>query len=119
VATDDLMIKYLGWRHDVAADGSRSVLFLDLYLTHGTEKVREMTEKCDFELLYVPIGATGEYQSLDRRIFDEPKARARAEFAQKASADGSIEMNSESTLDVLYQLLKSHLQDEWQEILRS
>jgi hypothetical protein len=49
---------------------------------HRTDLVVTTTEANDIELLFVPTGATGGFQPLDRRIFGELKVRARAEFGR-------------------------------------
>jgi hypothetical protein len=45
-----------------------------------TQTVIEAAGEHKVELLFVPNGATGEVELLDRRIFGELKYRSRAEF---------------------------------------
>jgi hypothetical protein len=79
------------------------VLVLDVYTTHRTDKIQQLAENLDIELLYVPSGGTGEYQLLDRLVFGELKSRARAEFARKSTAERFVDFDNESTLQVLVQ----------------
>jgi SH3-like domain-containing protein len=91
-ATENLIMEYLQWIHDGPAEGEPCVLVLDVYPTHRTDKVQQLAEHLDIELLYVPSGGNGEYQLLDRRVFGELKS------AHKPSLRGNQQLRGSSTL---------------------
>jgi hypothetical protein len=54
-------------------------LILDLYRGHRTEAAKAKAVQLGIEPLFVSAGGMSKYQPLDRRVFEELKARARAE----------------------------------------
>jgi hypothetical protein len=107
-STEELMLSYLLWIHENVAQRRPCVLVLDVYPSHRTDNVKECARQSGIELLFVPAGATGRLQPLDRRIFGELKSRARAEFNRLFA------MNGERGAD--YQLSLQVLCDCWEQI---
>jgi hypothetical protein len=77
--TENLISAYIEWLHHEVAKDCLCVLTLDTSPSHRTDLVVATAEANDVELLFIPAGATGRFEPLDRRIFGELKARARAE----------------------------------------
>jgi hypothetical protein len=70
----DNPIAYINWLHRKVAQGLQCILILDLYPGHWTHAVFDAADANDIELLFVPAGATGRFQPMDRRLFGEIKA---------------------------------------------
>jgi hypothetical protein len=49
-------------------------LIWDQYRSHMTQSVTDMARRLDMSIVFVPKGATGRYQPLDRSIFGALKA---------------------------------------------
>jgi hypothetical protein len=77
------------------------ILILDVYPTHRTDRVVESAAANDVELLFVPAGATGRFQPLDRRVFRELKARARAEFGRWMWRAGGLDIDYDASIEIL------------------
>jgi hypothetical protein len=58
-------------------------LVLGVYPGHRTERVIATAEANNVELLFVPAGGTGRFGPMDRLIFGDLKAQARAEFGRR------------------------------------
>jgi hypothetical protein len=102
--TEPMMLEYLEWL-SAEANGEKICLVLDVYPAHRTPKVKSRAAELGIELLYVPAGATGRLQPLDRRIFGELKSRARCEFCRTKRIDGP-EMPAVSFYDHAVRILQ-------------
>jgi hypothetical protein len=88
-STDQMMVESVTWLSQ-RCGGDRFILVLDLYSAHRTPGLRAQAEQLGVELLFVPAGATSTLQPLDRRVFGESKARARAEFSREVWQHGGF-----------------------------
>jgi hypothetical protein len=72
-------------RHQLSAPRSGARMPVHSYprclSSHGTKTFLDSADANDVELIFVPPGATERLQLMDRRVFRELKAWARAEFA--------------------------------------
>jgi hypothetical protein len=100
-ATENIVMSYIEWLSHEIADGTPCALILDVYPTHRTDRVIEIAAANDVELLFVPAGGTGRFQPLDRRIFGELKARARAEFRRWTWRADGLDMDYEQSIRIL------------------
>ena len=100
-ATERIITSYIEWLAREVAHGSPSILVLDVYPSHRTDLVVDTAAANDVELLFVPAGATGRFQPLDRRVFGELKARARAEFGRAMWRAGAAEVDYDESLRIL------------------
>jgi hypothetical protein len=50
------------------------------FTVHTTDEVTETAEKLGIEIIWVPKGATGKYQPLDRHTFGALKSKGRAKW---------------------------------------
>ncbi len=66
--TSDVMKVYLKWLRKRMTDGPFA-LILDVYKSHVEKSVRQLAEKLQIRLIFVPACGTGKYQPLDRRLF--------------------------------------------------
>jgi hypothetical protein len=78
-STESLMLDSLDWLRARVPDGP-ICLILDQYGTHVTEAVQNKASELGTSLLWVPKGATGIYQPLDRRVFGALKSKGRAKW---------------------------------------
>jgi hypothetical protein len=69
---------YLIWLSETRS--TPLVLLWDLFSAHRDPSVQEMAHRLGIRLEFVPAGATGELQPLDRRVFGSLKQRARRRF---------------------------------------
>jgi hypothetical protein len=99
--TEDVMVAYLERIHHDAAHRFPCALVLDVYPSHRTARVQQRAEELDIELLFVPAGATGRLQPLDRQIFGELKSRARCEFQRRLASAGGCEADYNMATEVL------------------
>jgi hypothetical protein len=102
-ATENIIINYTEWLHKQIADGCPCALILDVYPTHRTDRVFAIAEAYDVELLFVPAGGTGRFQPMDRRVFGELKARARAAFDRRRWLAEGEEISHDESVDILIQ----------------
>jgi hypothetical protein len=100
-ATEKSIMKYMEWLHGEISDGCPCALILDIYPTHRTGRVRATAQENDVELLFVPAGGTARFQPMDRRVFGELKARARAEFGRRRWLADGDEIGYDASIDVL------------------
>jgi hypothetical protein len=85
---------YLHWLRFRIQRGPIVVLW-NLFSAHREQGVKERAQELGIELVFIPAGMTGEYQSLDRRIFGSLKARTRAQFDwHSMSADEEMTMSA-------------------------
>lgn len=71
--------EYLRWlRGRYGSD--ELVLIWDVFISHRCDEVKTLAEELGIRLEFIPPGATGNCQPLDRRIFGNLKSRARARF---------------------------------------
>jgi hypothetical protein len=81
---------YLHWLRSQIQRGP-IVVFWDLFSAHREQGVKDRAQELGIELIFIPARMTGEYQPLDRRIFENLKARTRAQFARHVmSADEEV-----------------------------
>jgi hypothetical protein len=99
--TENLIVAYINWLHHEVAKDCPCVLISDIYPSHRTDLVVATAEANDLELLFVPAGATGKFQPLDRRTFGELKARARAEFARRIWVMGESGVGYDVSVEIL------------------
>jgi hypothetical protein len=72
---NDVAKEYLKWLAEL--HGHPFVLLWDLFSSHRDPFVQETDQALGIRLEFVPAGATGELQLLDRRVFGSLKQRAR------------------------------------------
>jgi hypothetical protein len=53
---------------------------MDQFTVHTTDKITETAEELGIEIIWVPKGATGKYQPLDRRTFGALKSKGRTKW---------------------------------------
>jgi hypothetical protein len=75
-STEPLMLEYLDWLRDHIPAEPLGLL-LDQHRTHTTPAMTEKAEMLGIELIWIPKGATGRYQPLDKRTFGALKAKGR------------------------------------------
>jgi hypothetical protein len=84
-STEPLMLDYLDWLR-CQMPPEPLCLLMDQFGTHTTETVTTKADALGIEVIWIPKGATGKYQPLDRRTFGALKAKGKAkwryEFAQ-------------------------------------
>jgi hypothetical protein len=99
-STNQMVVKYVTWLLQ-RCGGDHFVLVLDLYSSHRTPHLRAQAQQLRVELPFVPVGATSILQPLDRRIFGELKARARAEFSHEAGQHDGFGLGPLDTIAIL------------------
>jgi len=62
--------------------GEKSILLLDQYDAHKTDKVKEYAESKNIILIYIPVGMTYKYQPLDVGINGILKAKMKQFYAE-------------------------------------
>lgn len=77
---ESIMILVIDQIHKKVGD-TKSVLLLDQYKAHRTERIREYANSKNITLVYVPIGMTGKYQPLDVTINGMLKAKMRKSYS--------------------------------------
>jgi hypothetical protein len=77
--TEGLMLSYLAWLRSTRED-EPLCLVMDQYTTHTTDRVEAEADRLQIDLIYVPKGATGRYQPLDRCTFGALKSKGRAKW---------------------------------------
>jgi hypothetical protein len=100
-ATEDIILSYIEWLSREVAQGCPCVLVLDVYSTHRTGRVLLSAAEKDMEILLIPAGGTAQFQPLDRRVFGELKARARAEFGRMIWRAGEPDITYDQSVEVL------------------
>lgn len=70
---------YLRWLRSRFPSGP-VVLLWDVFISHRCPETKTLAEQLDIRLDFIPPGATGDCQPLDRRLFGSLKSRARARF---------------------------------------
>jgi hypothetical protein len=78
----DVAIRYLLWLSEITR-GQPTVLVWDLFAAHRDAVVKEQARHLGIRLEFIPPGATGLCQPLDRRIFGILKQRAKARFDRR------------------------------------
>jgi hypothetical protein len=79
--TELLMLRYLRWlRRQVTAP--EIGLLLDQFGAHDTSEVRREADSLGIHLIFIPKGATGRFQPLDRTTFGALKAKGRAKWVR-------------------------------------
>jgi hypothetical protein len=73
------MLCYLDWLRAQLPNGPICLL-LDQYRTHETDRFQIKAHRVGISLLWIPKGATGIYQPLERRVFAAVKAKVRAKW---------------------------------------
>jgi hypothetical protein len=77
--TEPLMIRYLHWlRHRIPEEPL--CLVMDQFTAHTPDQVQAEADQLDIEIIWVPKGATGRYQPLDRRTFGALKSKGKAKW---------------------------------------
>jgi hypothetical protein len=62
------------------------------------------TKECDINLLFVPVGGTGDDQPLDYCIFREFKPRAKAEIASFMAIRSAVSIDYDQSVSTLVRL---------------
>lgn len=78
-SNEDLMIRYLEWLKNYKKGYMFNVVW-DLHASHRSESVKGKAQGLEIGLSFIPVGQTGEWQPLDRRIFGILKAKACSMF---------------------------------------
>jgi hypothetical protein len=99
--TEDVMVAYLEWIHNNAAQSFPCALVLDAHPSDRKARVQQQAKELEIELFFVPAGGTARFQPLDLRIFGELKSRARAEFQQRFVRAGGCEAHYNMAMQVL------------------
>jgi hypothetical protein len=73
------MQQYLHWLR-ARIPGEPICLITDQFTVHITDEVTKTEEELGIEIIWVPKGATGKYQPLDRRTFGALKSKGRAKW---------------------------------------
>lgn len=100
--TEDMMCEYVRWLSQCCA-GEPLFLVMDLYSAHRTAKLQGCARELNVTLEFIPAGATSILQPLDRRIFGELKARARADFARRTWQNGGVGVPPSEAVEILVQ----------------
>jgi hypothetical protein len=77
--TEELMISYLQWLRSTR-ENEALCLIMDQYPTHTTSDVEDEARRLGIDLIWIPKGATGRYQPLDRRTFGALKSKGKAKW---------------------------------------
>jgi hypothetical protein len=96
--TEEMFTEYLTWLSQ-RCDGEPLFLMMDNYPIHRTQKVGDHAAGLMIHLQFVPAGATGRVQRLDRRVFGELKSRAR--LGLRRLADGRRGANPDQVTSIL------------------
>jgi hypothetical protein len=115
-STELLMLDYLEWlRRQMPPEPL--CLLMDQYGTHTTDAVNEKAEALGIELIWIPRGATGRYQPLDRRTFGALKAKGKAkwrhEFTEHYGMGCTREIGAELLLQSWSELSDSAVAAGW------
>jgi hypothetical protein len=73
---NDMMVQYANW-FSKKCQGEPLILILDLYEAQRTLKLKQRAHELKAEIVFVPAGGTSLDQPLHRRVWREPKSRAR------------------------------------------
>jgi hypothetical protein len=99
--TENLVVASIQWLSREIANGSPCALILDVYPTHRTDFVKATAAANNVELLYVPAGGIGRFQTMDRGILGELKSRVRAEFGRYMWRSGGDEIDYDESVQIL------------------
>jgi hypothetical protein len=82
--------------------GEPICLIMDQFTVHTTDEVTKTAEELGIDIIWVPKGATGKYQSLDPRTFGALKSKGRAKwkfiFSQECGKQCTKEIAAELLL---------------------
>jgi hypothetical protein len=110
------MLDSLDWLRRQMPPESLCVL-MDQYGTYTTEAMAIKAEGLRIELIWIPKGATGKYQPLDRRTFgalkSKGKAKWRHEFAEHYGMGCTREVGAELLLQSWSELWESVVTSGW------
>jgi hypothetical protein len=76
---EGLVVDYLYWLRNWFQDRPLYCI-MDDFSAHTTDRVLNTAAEFTIEIIWIPEGATGIYQSLDRRVFGALKSKGRAEW---------------------------------------
>jgi hypothetical protein len=96
------MLEYLDWLSD-HMPAEPLCLLLDQYRTHATPAMTEKAEMLGIELIWIPKGATGRYQPLDKRTFGVLKAKGRAKWQHQFTEHDGMPCTRETAAELLLQ----------------
>jgi hypothetical protein len=100
-ATENVIVEFSEWVHGEIADYRLCVLIMDVDPSRRTERALATAEAENVEFLVILAGRTGRFQPMDRRIFGEMKARARADLARRLWREGSETVDHHTSVDIL------------------
>jgi hypothetical protein len=99
--TEEIFIHYLHHLRQYFADELAIWLILDIYTAHRTPRVREVAERLNIHLRYIPSGLTDELQRLDRAAFGAMKVFCRRMFRRAVSNNPSMALNRRTAVQFL------------------
>jgi hypothetical protein len=102
--------KFLIWLSETHS--TPLVLLWDLFSAHRDPSVQETAHHLGIRLEFVPAGATGELQPLDRRVFGSLKQRARRRFDEAIIRGEKRKLTIEGAIKILLSAWVSIAQDE-------
>jgi hypothetical protein len=99
---EPLMLDYLDWLRS-QMPSEPLCLLLDQFGTHTTELVTTKAEALGIEMIWIPKGATGRSQPLDRRTFGAPKAKGKAKWRHQFAEHYGMGCTRDLTAELLLQ----------------
>ena len=100
-STVDTFSEYLMFMREHYGDDDKIWLILDMYTVHRTEKVRQMAEALNIELMFIPPGQTDHFQPRDRAVFGVLKAYMRKLWRQEYAQNSEIRFTKELAVKLL------------------
>jgi hypothetical protein len=104
------MHNYLHWL-GTRIPGEPICFVMDQFRAHTTDPVFAEAEALEIEIIWIPKGATGQHQSLQRRTFGALKSKGKAKwkyiFAQHSGALCSTQISTELLLQSWDELSES------------
>jgi hypothetical protein len=97
---ETIVQQYLLWLRNEIPDGEICLIW-DQYRSHMTQNITEMAGQLGVSLVFVPKGATGIYQPLDRYVFGALKAIGLAKFNRFIHENPGANLNKELSAAIL------------------
>ena len=103
--------KYLEMLREHFRDNDPIYLILDVYPAHRVVTVKELAERLNIHLLFLPAGLTDKYQPLDRRVFGALKANMKRHVYQFMSDNPGQKIVRRRAVQYLIECWKHLTQD--------
>jgi hypothetical protein len=97
---EEIVQQYLFWLRNQIPEGEICLIW-DQYRSHMTQMITDLAAQLNISLVFVPKGATGVYQPLDRCVFGALKAIGMAKFNRFICDNQGAELTKELSAKIL------------------